>query len=98
MILFFVINLSVAYIKQYETVEICCLIHIYLVDPASSHTLVLKIKPCMSKCFDGLTLDCRRLITTVIVLLILFYRWIPVEILELIHVTKNFSFREILRI
>ena len=22
----------------------------YLVDPASSHTLVLKIKPCMSKC------------------------------------------------
>ena len=40
---------------------------VYLVDPASSHTLVLKIKPCMSKCFDCLTLDCRRLIITVIV-------------------------------
>ena len=34
----------------------------YLVDPASSHTLVLKIKPCMSKCFVILTLDCGRLI------------------------------------
>ena len=64
----------------------------YLVDPASSHTLVLKIKPCMSKCFVYITLDCRRLIITVIVLLRLFYRWIPVEILELIHVTKNIFF------
>ena len=64
----------------------------YLVDPASSHTLVLKIKPCMSKCFFIVTLDCRRLIITVIVLLSLFYRWIPVEILELIHVTKNIFF------
>ena len=64
---------------------------VYLVDPASSHTLVLKIKPCMSKCFDCLTLDCRRLIITVIVLLRLHYRWIPVEILELIHVTNNMS-------
>ena len=63
----------------------------YLVDPASSHTLVLKIKPCMSKCFVIITLDCRRLIITVIVLLRLFYRWIPVEILELIHVTHNIS-------
>ena len=61
----------------------------YLVDPASSHTLVLKIKPCMSKCIVVITLDCRRLIITVIVLLRLFYMWIPVEILELIHVTKN---------
>ena len=50
----------------------------YLVDPASSHTLVLKIKPCMSKCFVILTLDCGRLIITVIVLLRLLYRWIPV--------------------
>ena len=64
----------------------------YLVDPASSHTLVLKIKPCMSKCIVVITLDCRRLIITVIVLLRLFYRWIPVEILELIHVTKNIFF------
>ena len=50
----------------------------YLVDPASSHTLVLKIKPCMSKCFVFITLDCGRLIITVIVLLRLLYRWIPV--------------------
>ena len=64
----------------------------YLVDPASSHTLVLKIKPCMSKCIVVTTLDCRRLIITVIVLLRLFYRWIPVEILELIHVTENIFF------
>ena len=63
----------------------------YLVDPASSHTLVLKIKPCMFKCFDCSTLDCRRLIITVIVLLRLPYRWIPVEILELIHVTNYMS-------
>ena len=64
----------------------------YLVDPASSDTLVLKIKPCMSKYFVIITLDCRRLIITVIVLLRLFYRWIPVEILELIHVTINIFF------
>ena len=64
----------------------------YLVDPASSHTLVLKIKPCMSKCFVILTLDCGRLIRTVILLLRLLYSWIPVVILELIHVTKNIFF------
>ena len=63
-----------------------------LVDPASSHTLVLKIKPCMSKCFVILTLDCGRLIITVILLLRLLYSWIPVVILELIHVTKNIFF------
>ena len=65
---------------------------VYLVDPASSHTLVLKIKPCISKCFVFITLDCGRLIITVIVLLRLLYRWIPVVILELIHVTKNIFF------
>ena len=52
----------------------------YLVDPASSHRLVLKIKPCMSKCYVFVTLDCGRLIITVIVLLRLLYRWIPVVI------------------
>ena len=66
--------------------------HCYLVDPASSHTLVLKIKPCMYKCFVFITLDCGRLIITVIVLLRLLYRWIPVVILELIHVIKNIFF------
>ena len=42
----------------------------YLVDPASSHTLFFKIKPCMSKCSVFYTLDCIRLIITVIVLLV----------------------------
>ena len=62
---------------------------INLVDPASSHTLVFKIKPCMSKCFVFVTLDCRRLIITVIVSLKLFFRWIPVVILGTIHVPEN---------
>ena len=61
----------------------------YLVDPASGHTLFFKIKPCMSKCFVFFTLDCGRLIITVVVLLKFLFRWIPVVILELIHVTKN---------
>ena len=64
----------------------------FLVDPASSHTLVLEIKPCMSKCIINIILDYKRLIITVIVLLRLSYKWIPVEILELIHVTKNLLF------
>ena len=64
----------------------------YLVDPASSHTLVLKTKPCISKWFVIKPLDCGRLIITVIVLLRLSYRWVPVVILELIHVTKNIFF------
>ena len=59
--------------------------HLNLVDPASSHTLVLKIKPCMSKCFVFVTLDCRRLIITVIVLLRLLCMWIPTVKLWLIH-------------
>ena len=55
----------------------------YLVDPASSHTLVLKTKPCISKWFVIKPLDCGRLIITVIVLLRLSYRWVPVVIPEL---------------
>ena len=62
-------------LRQFMLVSFC---HCYLVDPASSHTLVLKIKPCMYKCFVFITLDCGRLIITVIVLLRLLYRWIPV--------------------
>ena len=61
-------------------VMILLLCYCYLVDPASSHTLVLKTKPCMFKCFVFIALDCRRLIITVIVLLRLLYRWIPVVI------------------
>ena len=35
-----------------------------LIDPASMHILVLKIKPCKSKCFVFVTLDCGPLIIT----------------------------------
>ncbi len=62
-----------------------CNLESYLVDPASSHTLVLKIKACMSKCGVLYTLDCGRLITTVIVYLMDPITWITVVILELIH-------------
>ena len=80
------------YIFSLRRFMLLSLLYCYLVDPASSHSLVLKIKPCMSKCFVFITLDCGRLIITVIVLLRLFYRWIPVVILELIHVTKIIFF------
>ena len=58
----------------------------YLVDPASSHTLVSKIKPCMYK-FMPLVIGRNRewLIKTVIIYLILKVIWITVVILELIH-------------
>ena len=46
----------------------------YLVDPGSSHTLVLKIKPYISKCFVFLKFDCGQLIITVIELLRILYR------------------------
>ena len=41
----------------------------YLVDPASSHMLVSKIKPCMSKFKRFKQRDCGRLIISVIVYL-----------------------------
>ena len=54
-----------------------------LVDPASSHTLVSKIKPCMSK--YKRKRNCEWLIISVIVHLIVPTTWITVVILELIH-------------
>ena len=58
---------------------------INLVDPASSHMLVSKIKPCMSQyqLLHGNTAN--RLIKTVIVYLMTLIIWIPLVILELIH-------------
>lgn len=38
----------------------------YLVDPASSHMLSSKAKPCMSK-YKGSARNCERLITTVVI-------------------------------
>ena len=58
-----------------------------LVDPASSHMLVLKIKPCMSK-YKYHTANCEWLIKSVIVYLIIKITWITVVILELIHAVK----------
>ena len=45
----------------------------YLVDPASSHMLVSKIKPCMSKYKHFILWNCEWLIKSVIVYLIVLY-------------------------
>ena len=61
---------------------------INLVDPASSHTLVSKIKPCMSKYKQFIRWNCEWLIISVLAYLILLTTWITVVILELIHAKK----------
>ena len=43
----------------------CSTTSTYLVDPASSHMLVSKTKPCMSKYKQIILRDCGRLIKTV---------------------------------
>ena len=45
----------------------------YLVDPASSHMLVSKIKPCMSKYKQFIKWNCEWLIKSVIVYLMILY-------------------------
>ena len=55
-----------------------------LVDPASSHMLVSKTKPCMSK-YSDIQRNCEWHIKTVIVYMIIEFTWITVVILELIH-------------
>ena len=45
----------------------------YLVDPASSHMLVSKIKPCMSKYKQSIQRNCEWLIKSVIVYLMVSY-------------------------
>ena len=45
----------------------------YLVDPASSHMLVSKIKPCMSKYKHFILRNCEWLIKSVIVYLMVLY-------------------------
>ncbi len=58
----------------------------YLVDPASSHMLVSKIKPCMSKYKHFIQRNCERLIKSVIMYsAVAFTTRIPVVILELIR-------------
>ena len=57
----------------------------YLVDSASSHMLVSKIKPCMSKYTQIILWNCEWLIKSVIVYLMFLATWITVVILELIH-------------
>ncbi len=57
----------------------------YLVDPASNHMLVSKIKPCMSKYKCFILRNCGWLIISVIIYLIDSVTWITVGILELIH-------------
>jgi hypothetical protein len=57
----------------------------YLVDPASSHMLVSKIKPCMSKYNLLILRNCEWLIKSVIVYLMVLTTRITVVILELIR-------------
>ena len=57
----------------------------YLVDPASSHMLVTKTKPCMSKYKLIIRWNCEWLIKSVIVYLIVNSTWITVGNLGLIH-------------
>ena len=57
----------------------------YPVDPAGSHMLVFKTKPCKSKYKQFIRRNCRWLIKTVIVYLMVKTTWIPVVIPELIH-------------
>jgi hypothetical protein len=52
-------------LKTIQLLEI--LLFIYLVDPASSHILVLKIKPCMSQFFDWYPIDCEWFSITVMI-------------------------------
>ena len=58
--------------RAFALVEIYSLTS-YLVDPASSHMLVSKIKPCMSKFKRFKQRDCGRLIISVIVYLMVVY-------------------------
>ena len=67
----------------------------YLVDPASSHMLVFKTKPCKSKYKQFIQRNCRWLIKTVIVYLMDKSTWIPVGIPELIHARSPDSRRDV---
>ena len=60
----------------------------YLVDPASSHMLVFKTKPCKSKYKQSIRRNCRWLIKTVLVYAMDKITWIPVVIPELIHARR----------
>ena len=56
-----------------------------LVDPASSHMLVSKTKPCMSKYKQIILRDCGRLIKTVTIYSMILTTRITVVILQLIR-------------
>ena len=64
-----------------------------LVDPASSHMLVSKIKPCTCKFMSSERRNCEWLIKTVIFHLAFILIWITVVILELIHALMSDSRR-----
>ena len=60
----------------------------YLVDPASSHMLVSKIKPCMSKYTPIYGETANGSLNQLWFLRSYYPTWITVVILELIHATK----------
>ena len=74
----------------YRALYVDVLHHSYLVDPASSHMLVSKIKPCMSKYKHPLY--CETAYSSLYQQLFIWWSiltWITVVILELIHAYKS---------
>ena len=70
------------YVRRVPSAEKRCS---YLVDPASSHMLVSKTKPCTCKYERSSLRNCEWLIKSVTVHLTVPPTWITVAILELIH-------------
>ena len=69
-------------------VEDYCLRRGYLVDPASSHMLVSKIKPCMSKYIPLHGETANGSLNHTFFVRLINPTWIPVVIPELIHAIK----------
>ena len=63
-------------------------VYAYLVDPASSHILVLKIKPCMSQFFHFVYKRLRMAQYNSYDMCEILFMWITVETLQLIRDTQ----------
>jgi hypothetical protein len=65
------------------------LVEYNLVDPASSHMLVSRIKPCKSKYEFHKWRNCERLIITVVTYTVVILKRIPLEILVVIRASQT---------
>ena len=84
------VDVSIRQTVFYRALYVDVLHHSYLVDPASSHMLVSKIKPCMSKYKHPLY--CETAYSSLYQQLFIWWSiltWITVVILELIHAYKS---------